>query len=253
MDHNHQEAGRPSPQAAEGGPVRRAGASATRALHLTATAFLVRLTGALRAFWTAARPVLGLTLQIVLALLLLLEEWGWEPLANLLGQLARWRPWAWVETAIARLPPYAALAVFALPTALLLPLKFLAVFLIAQGHFVLAGLVFAAAKVGATALVARLFMLTQPALMQIAWFAWAYERFFPWKNTVEGYVRASYVWRTGRILKARAKHAAAVQLQRMRPAVMRLHRAARAAAARLAREARRLGREIRTRWAALQR
>ena len=174
-----------------------------------------------------ARPVLRWTAQIVLALLILLEEWGWQPLADLVGRLARWRPWARAETAIARLPPYAALVVFALPSLLLLPLKFLALFLIARGQLVLAGVLFAAAKVVATALVARLFMLTRPALMQIAWFAWAYDRFIPWKDALEAYVRASYVWRVGRVWKARAKRAAAAQWRLMRPAVLRWREAGR--------------------------
>ena len=208
---------------------------------------------AIRAVWRLARPVLRWTAQIVLALLILLEEWGWQPLADLLGRLARWQPWARVETAIARLPPYAALLVFALPSLLLLPLKFLALFLIAKGQLILAGLLFAAAKVGATALVARLFMLTRPALMQIGWFAWGYEAFIPWKNALEDYVRASYVWRVGRVWKERGKRAAAAQWRLWRPAMLRLREAARVAAARLASEARRLARAIRARWAELQR
>jgi hypothetical protein len=208
---------------------------------------------ALGAFWRLARPMLRWSAQIVLALLILLEEWGWQPLADLLGRLARWRPWALAETAIARLPPYAALVVFALPSMLLLPLKFLALFLIAKGQLVLAGVLFAAAKVGATALVARLFVLTRPALMQIGWFAWAYDQFIPWKNALEEYVRSSYVWRLGRVWKERVKRTAAVQWRLLRPAVLRLRDAARAAASRLTDQARRLVREIRARWAASQR
>ena len=217
-----------------------------------------RLGGAaLWQLWQLVRPALRLALQVLLALLILLEEWGWQPLADLLGRLARWRPWARAETAIARLPPYGALAVFALPTTLLLPLKFLALFLIAKGQLMLAGLLFAAAKVGATALVARLFLLTKPALMQIAWFAWAYDRFIPWKNALEDYVRASTVWRVGRIWKARAKRAVAAGWREWRPAVRAGLARARAAAALMAIEARRLAREgiraIKARWAALQR
>jgi hypothetical protein len=238
-----------SPQARRWQAARTAGRRtanlARDAIHLTVTA--------LRAFWRLARPALRLTAQVLLALLILLEEWGWQPLADLLGRLARWRPWALLETAIARLPPYAALAVFALPTLLLLPLKFLALFLVAKGQLVLAGMLFAAAKVGATALVARLFMLTRPALMQIEWFAWAYERFIPWKDALEDYVRSSYVWRAGRIWKERVKRTAAAQWRVMRPAVLRLREAARLAGAQLARQARRLGRGIKARWAALQR
>jgi hypothetical protein len=147
------------------------------------------------------------------------------------------------------LPPYAALLVFALPSALLLPLKFLALFLVAKGQLVLAGLLFAAAKVGATALVARLFLLTRPALMQIGWFAWAYDHFIPWKNALEDYVRSSYVWRVGRVWKERVRRAAAAQWRLLRPAVLRLREAGRAAAARLAQRLRHLARELRARRA----
>jgi hypothetical protein len=208
---------------------------------------------ALRLGWRLVRVPLRWALQVVLALLILLEEWGWQPLADLLGRLARWRPWARVEAAIGGLPPYAALAVFALPSLLLMPLKFLALLLIAKGQLVLAGLLFAGAKVVATALVARLFMLTRPALMQIGWFAWAYNRFMPWKEALETYVRSSYVWRVGRVVKARVKRAVAVQWQRLRPAALEWRETARVAVARLRVEARRLGREIKTRWAALGR
>jgi hypothetical protein len=197
--------------------------------------------------WRLVRLGLRWALQVVLALLILLEEWGWQPLADLLGRLARWRPWARLEAGIGGLPPYPALAVFALPTLLLLPLKFLALLLIAKGQLVLAGLLFAAAKVGATALVARLFTLTHPALMRIPWFAWAYARFVPWKEALEDYVRSSYVWRVGRVMKARAKRVAAVQWQQLRPTVLRWRETVRARAARLGVQARRAVRELKAR------
>ncbi len=109
------------------GRTRLEPASQWGARGLAAARLALRWTGAaLAAVWRAARPALRWTLQVLLALLLLLEEWGWRPLADLLGRLARWRPWARLETAIARLPPYAALVAFVLPSALLLPLKFLA-------------------------------------------------------------------------------------------------------------------------------
>jgi len=228
-------------------------ASAWGARALAAARLGLRWTGlALVAFWRAARPALRWTLQVLLALLILLEEWGWRPLAQLLGRLARWRPWARLETAIARLPPYAALVAFVLPTTLLLPLKFLALALIAKGQFLWAGLLFAAAKVVATALVARLFMLTQPALMQIGWFAWAYDRFIPWKDALEEYVRGSYVWRVGRVWKARLKKLTQAQWRLWRPALVRLREAAQASARGLWARTRRLARELRARWAASQ-
>lgn len=218
---------------------------------LAAARLGLRWTGtALIALWRVARPVLRWALQVLLALLFLLEEWGWRPLSDLLGRLARWQPWARMETAIARLPPYVALLVFVLPSALLLPLKFLALLLIARGQLVLAGLLFAAAKVVATALVARLFMLTQPALLQIGWFAWLYDRFIPWKDALEDYVRASYPWRVGRVWKARLRRMMRAQWRRWRPTIIEMRDAARAAARRLAAELRRLVQDIRARRAA---
>src|SRR5215831_1862856 len=169
--------------------------------------------------WRVMRPLLRSAVEVFVALIIVFEEWGWRPLADLVGRLARWRPWAIVEAAITRLPPYAALIIFVLPTALLLPLKFLALFLIAQGQIFLATLLFIAAKVVATALIARLYILTEPALMQIGWFAWGHDTLMPWKEALTHRVRSSWVWREGRVLKQRAKRAIAVQLHRWQPAI----------------------------------
>lgn len=199
-----------------------------------------------------ARPVLKAALELLLALIIVFEEWGWRPLAELVGRLARWRPWAAVEAFIIRLPPYAALLVFVLPTTLLLPLKLLALLLIANGQILLAGLLFIAAKVVATALVARLFMLTQPALMQIGWFAWGYDTVMPWKEALTQRVRASWAWRVGRIAKYRVKHALAAELQRWRPTLLATRSSLRRALERLRARGRELARDLRERWAALR-
>jgi hypothetical protein len=124
-----------------------------------------------------------------------------------------------VENAIAALPPYAALVVFGLPTALFFPLKLLAFYLIAKGQAVLAAIVFALAKVFGTALLARIFQLTQPALMRIAWFAWGYNLFVPWRDALFAKIRATWAWRYGRIVKARAKKAAAAAWARLKPGI----------------------------------
>lgn len=226
-------------------------ASAGRQVLLAGKAIMRQAVPILRAGWQVMRPMLRTALQIALALLILLEEWGWQPLADLLGRLARLRPWARLETAIARLPPYAALLVFVVPSALLLPLKFMALFLIARGQLLLAGLLFAGAKVVATALVARLFMLTQPALMQIGWFAWTYDTVMPWKEALVERVRASRVWRVSRFWKERAERIAVAQARAWRPVWLQLRTKMRAAGANLAFQVRRLSRELRSRWATL--
>jgi hypothetical protein len=211
-----------------------------------------RLVPMLRAGWAAVRPVLRTALEILLALIIVFEEWGWRPLADLLGRLARWRPWAAVESVVIRLPPYAALVVFALPTLLLLPLKFLALFLVAKGQILLAGLLFVAAKVVATALIARLFVLTQPALMQIGWFAWSYDTVMPWKEALTAQVRASWAWRMGRVVKERVKRTIAAGAQRWRPTLLALKPVLAAAAESARAQGRRLIALIKERWATLR-
>lgn len=201
--------------------------------------------------WRLAKPVLRTCLEVLLALVIVFEEWGWRPLADLLGRLARWRPWAAIESVIIRLPPYAALVVFVLPSTLLLPLKLLAVFLVARGQIVLAGLLFAVAKLVATALVARLFMLTQPALMQIGWFAWAYDAVIPWKDALVERVHASWPWRAGRVAKERMRRLAAAQWRRLQPTLLELRAVLRALAEQLRGHARAATRALKERWAAL--
>lgn len=144
-------------------------------------------------------------LQILAALILLFEEWGWRPLVAGIEWLARFRPIARLELFIAGLPPYAAFVALALPTTLLLPLKFLAVFLLANGHFFSASALFVFAKIASTALIARLFILTKPALMQIGWFARAHDWLMPWKEAIFASIRKSWPWRYGRMLKTRVK------------------------------------------------
>jgi hypothetical protein len=186
------------------------------------------------------RPLVGIALrrggrillsalELLLALIILFEEWGWRSLAELIGRLARWRPFAALEALIIRLPPYAALVVFALPTLVLLPLKFVALLLISGRHVVAAGVLFVAAKIFATALIARLYLLTRPALMRIGWFAAAHDTLTPWKEALVSRVHDSWLWRGGRRCTALVSLFFELQWLRWRPAVLALARRARAA------------------------
>jgi hypothetical protein len=158
------------------------------------------LTPLFRLLRTAVRGLGHLAVGL-LALLILFEEWGWEPLHRALIWLGRLEVMRRLEDAITRLPPGAALAVLLLPILGLLPVKLLALWLIAHGG-ALAGLaVIVVAKVVGTALLAWLFALTQPALMRMPWFAAGYGRWYAWKESLLAWVRASWAWRTGRAVK----------------------------------------------------
>lgn len=143
--------------------------------------------------------------RVVLALLILFEEWGWEPLRRAFALLARLPLIRQLEGLLRRLPPRWAFVVLLLPSLLILPIKLLAVWLIAMGRVTLGVGVIVAAKLGGTALLAWLFQLIQPALMQLPWFARLYARWTAWKAELLAWVRASAVWRTARALKARVR------------------------------------------------
>ncbi len=169
------------------------------------------------ALWRLARPLLRAGLHLLLAIIVIFEEWGWQPLAALLARLARFKPWARVEQWLAGLPPYGALAAFALPMTLLFPLKLLAVYLFTTGKLVLGTLLLVGAKLTSTAFVARIFMLTKPALMRIGWFARAYAWFVPWEEAAVAWLRGSWAWRVGRIVKHRAVRTARASWAALRP------------------------------------
>jgi hypothetical protein len=180
------------------GQLRRGGAM----LWLGAT-----MTGgaALQLVWLGVRRVLG----VVFALVVLFEQWGWRPLSNALKALAHLAPVAALERVISRLPPYGALVTFALPSALLVPLKLTALYLIANGHAFSAGALFIGAKIVGTAVVARLYQLTEPQLMQIAWVRRVHDVVMPRLHAVHEAIRQSWAWRYGRILKFQIKRALA--------------------------------------------
>lgn len=144
----------------------------------------------------------------VFALVLIFGEWGWVPLARAMDRLARLPVWAHLETLIRRLPPYAALGILLLPMLTLLPVKLLAVYWMARGYTVLGLLVVLAAKVVGTAVAARLFQLTQPALMQLAWFRRWYPRWLVWKNAVIAQVKNARPWRLAQAFARRARRSA---------------------------------------------
>ena len=141
--------------------------------------------------WRGLRGVL----LALAAIWFFLEEFGWHPLAAWLRRFARWPPWARLEGHIAAAPPRLALALFLLPAAVLLPVKLLALALIAEGR-PLAGLaVIVAAKVVGTAVGGWLFLLTRPRLMRMRRFA----RAMAWWRRLRAQVRralnASPAWR----------------------------------------------------------
>src|SRR5437763_921754 len=90
-------------------------------------------------------------LLILLALVFLFEAWLWTHLAPVVGWIVARIPLRAIKSAIAawieRLRPAATLVVFVVPVLLLLPLKFLGLWMLAHGYWLGALTVLAFAKV----------------------------------------------------------------------------------------------------------
>lgn len=160
-----------------------------------------------RRFFHAMARFLARLTAWPLALLILFEEWGWEPLQRGLMGLAQALGLEGLGAWVRSLAPYAALTLFAAPSLLLVPVKLLALWLIGAGHVLLGAVVILTAKVVGTAVVARLFTLTRPALMRLDWFARFYGRWTAWKARLLAHVRSSWPWRWARVMKRRWRRA----------------------------------------------
>ena len=101
------------------------------------------------------------------------------------------------------MPPRGALLLFLVPAVALFPIKLLALWLIHAGQGVLGISVIIAAKLFGTALVGRLFVLTETQLMHYAWFARALGWWRDTKQRVKAAVRRSAAARAARALQQR--------------------------------------------------
>jgi len=159
------------------------------------------LTSILRALWRVVRALL----LALAALVMFIEEWGWRPLSAFLGRIARWPPLAWIEQRIRAAPPRVALVLFLVPALLLFPVKLAALWLIHEGRAMLGVGLIVVAKLAGTALVGRLFVLTEPQLMRYAWFARAMGWWLATKARVKAAVLGSAAWQAARAVVRRLR------------------------------------------------
>jgi hypothetical protein len=158
-------------------------------------------------------------LLYVVALLLLAEQWLWEVGGRLSAAMGAWPPLRMLENGIRRLPPWAALLAFTLPGLLLLPIKFLALLAIAHGHPLWGVLVFVAAKLGGVMVVARIYGLTLPSLLALAWFARWHNRFIMFKDQLIARLRASPTYQQARRSVATLRRVLRRLRKQLRPSV----------------------------------
>lgn len=142
-------------------------------------------------------------------IVILIEDWLWDDLARIAAAIGRLPVFHQIESLIIRLPPYGALAMFAAPSLLLIPVKIAALWFISHGQPTMGLLTAVAAKFAGTALVARIFILTRPKLMLIGWFARVYERFTAFKERAYARLKSTRVYKIAhhysQHIKARVK------------------------------------------------
>ena len=142
----------------------------------------------LRTLATAPVVVLG-------ALLFQFEEVLWGALGRLMAALGRLPVVARMEADIRQLPPYAAMLLFLLPVAVILPVKIVGVWLIAKGDVLLGLLLFLLGKVTGMAILARLYHLCRDSLCSLAWFARLEAMMRRWSAWAHDLLNRLPVWR----------------------------------------------------------
>ena len=131
-------------------------------------------------------------LWLLLALVFLFEAWLWEHLRPIVRWIvdriawdtAKARTAAWIE----HLPPAATLLVFLVPVILLLPVKFVGLWMLAHGSWLGAMAALGFAKVVSMGVTAFIFDVTRPKLLQLAWFRWLYEHMIAWLAWAHGLI-----------------------------------------------------------------
>jgi hypothetical protein len=116
---------------------------------------------------------------VVLAVLFLIEAWLWSHLEPIVERLVALIPLKGLKAALARLiaglSPPVTLVVFAIPFFLLMPVKFLEVWLIVTQQWIAATIVLVLAKMVGVGLTAFIFEATKDKLLQMAWFRRVYD------------------------------------------------------------------------------
>jgi hypothetical protein len=132
-------------------------------------------------------------LLLALAIIFLFESWLWE----ITGRTVAWclRNFPFQQQArdlvgrIEMLSPVNTLWLFIIPVLVLLPLKFVALYMLAQGSIFSGILTIIFAKLAGFGVTSFLFTLCKPKLLQVRWVKWAYEHCLVWRHKAHELVK----------------------------------------------------------------
>ena len=171
---------------------------------------------------TALPRSLASCLLFVAAVVLLVEEWLWEKSTAVAARLGRLPLLSDIESWIRRREKWSALALFVAPVVVIYPFKALALYAMARGYVTGGVTAFILAKLVATAVFARLYQLTEHAIIQFPWVRRTRAAFRRGRAFVHAWLNAQPPYRRARVLirgsSQRIKHRyrVAYRLQRQR-------------------------------------
>jgi len=134
------------------------------------------------------------------AAVLLFEEWFWAESTRAIARLSSIAHLSALESWIRRRTPAQALMLFVVPILVIYPFKALALIALARGDLALGGAAFVAAKLAATAVFARLYELTEPAILHFGWVRVAKNRFLAVRAYLHAWLNARPSYRRARAL-----------------------------------------------------
>ena len=161
-------------------------------------------------------------LFFVAACVLAFEEWIWNHTSALLRRVGRLPPFRWIEGWVRRRTPLQALILYVLPVLVVLPLKGFALGVIGHGHVALGFSILFIAKIIGTAVLARLWQMTEPAITTYRWIRRGRDGFLRLRHRLYRWLHQQPVYRRTRALFDRMKRQGGVlaelleQLRRQR-------------------------------------
>src|SRR5262252_557842 len=144
----------------------------------------------------------GLTIVLLwlAAAVLLFEEWFWAKSTRAIARLVGMAHLSAAESWVRRRNPTQALTLFVVPLLVIYPFKVLTLIAIAHGNIALGTGAFVAAKLLATAVFARLYELTERAIVEFAWIRFARTKFLQARVFIHAWLDARPVYSRARAL-----------------------------------------------------
>jgi hypothetical protein len=137
------------------------------------------------------------------ACVLAFEEWIWDHASAVLRRIGRLLPFRWIEGWVRQRTPPQALALYVLPVLVVLPLKAVALGVMGHGRVVLGFAILFLDKVIGTAVLARLWQMTEPAITTYRLVRRGRDAFLRLRRRLYGWLHQQPVYRRTRALLQR--------------------------------------------------